>query len=58
MESNVPKYKTPYQGRKRCFGEYKCNACEHEWSSGNSFANVAQECIKCYMMVFPIKQVL
>ncbi|CAG9863222.1 unnamed protein product [Phyllotreta striolata] len=48
--------KTPYQGRKRCFGEYKCPKCKRKWMSGNSWANMGQECIKCHINVFPHKQ--
>lgn len=49
--------KTPYQGRKRCFGEYKCPKCERKWMSGNSYANIGQECISCHIIVYPTKQV-
>ena len=48
---------TPYQGRKRCFGEYTCEKCQRKWMNGNSFANQGQECIKCHNMVYPTKQV-
>jgi len=48
---------TPYQGKKRCFGEYKCPKCKRKWMSGNSWANMGQECIKCHINVFPQKQV-
>ncbi|XP_076459873.1 zinc finger CCHC domain-containing protein 24-like [Babylonia areolata] len=47
---------TPYQGKKRCFGEYKCPKCKRKWMSGNSWANMGQECIKCHIMVYPHKQ--
>ncbi|CAB3378282.1 Hypothetical predicted protein [Cloeon dipterum] len=47
---------TPYQGKKRCFGEYKCPKCKRKWMSGNSWANMGQECIKCRVNVFPHKQ--
>ncbi|XP_017798789.1 PREDICTED: zinc finger CCHC domain-containing protein 24-like [Habropoda laboriosa] len=47
---------TPYQGRKRCFGEYKCPKCKRKWMSGNSWANMGQECIKCHINVYPHKQ--
>ncbi|KAJ2940410.1 hypothetical protein O0L34_g89 [Tuta absoluta] len=47
---------TPYQGKKRCFGEYKCPKCKRKWMSGNSWANNGQECIKCRINVFPHKQ--
>lgn len=48
--------KTPYQGKKRCFGEYKCPKCKRKWMSGNSWANKGQECIKCHINVYPHKQ--
>nr|XP_003701909.1 PREDICTED: zinc finger CCHC domain-containing protein 24-like [Megachile rotundata] len=47
---------TPYQGKKRCFGEYKCPKCKRKWMSGNSWANMGQECIKCRVNVYPHKQ--
>lgn len=47
---------TPYQGKKRCFGEYKCPKCKRKWMSGNSWANMGQECIKCHVNVYPHKQ--
>ncbi|KAL8565006.1 Zinc finger CCHC domain-containing protein 24 [Nucella lapillus] len=47
---------TPYQGKKRCFGEYKCTGCKRKWMSGNSWANTGQECIKCHLKVYPHKQ--
>lgn len=48
---------TPYQGNKRCFGEYKCPKCKRKWMSGNSWANMGQECSKCHINVYPHKQV-
>ncbi|KAK6301391.1 hypothetical protein J4Q44_G00274440 [Coregonus suidteri] len=47
---------TPYQGKKRCFGEYKCPKCKRKWMSGNSWANMGQECMKCHINVYPQKQ--
>ncbi|KAL9978515.1 hypothetical protein ACROYT_G016041 [Oculina patagonica] len=47
---------TPYQGKKRCFGEFKCPLCKRKWMSGNSWANTGQQCIKCYINVYPHKQ--
>lgn len=47
---------TPYQGKKRCFGEYKCGKCQRKWMSGNSWANMAQMCKKCQVFVYPHKQ--
>ena len=48
---------TPYQGRKRCFGEYTCLECGKSWKSANSHANEAQRCSKCKAFVYPSKQV-
>ncbi|GBP56307.1 Zinc finger CCHC domain-containing protein 24 [Eumeta japonica] len=47
---------TPYQGKKRCFGEFKCPKCKRKWMSGNSWANFSQQCIKCHINVYPHKQ--
>merc|ERR1712087_895175 len=47
---------TPYQGLKRCFGEFKCHKCKRKWMSGNSWANMSQRCIKCKVEIFPTKQ--
>ncbi|XP_042590804.1 zinc finger CCHC domain-containing protein 24-like [Cyprinus carpio] len=44
------------QARQRCFGEYKCPKCKRKWMSGNSWANMGQECIKCHINVYPHKQ--
>ena len=48
---------TPYQGKKRCFGEFKCPSCHRKWMSGNSWANSGQMCVRCRIMVYPHKQV-
>jgi len=47
---------TPYQGRKKCYGEFTCGQCKRRWTSQNSVANEAQNCIKCALPVFPHKQ--
>ncbi|KAI6224949.1 Zinc finger CCHC domain-containing protein 24 [Aphelenchoides besseyi] len=47
---------TPYQGRKKCFGEFACHQCKRRWTSQNSVANEAQNCIKCSLPIFPHKQ--
>ncbi|CAF0757431.1 unnamed protein product [Brachionus calyciflorus] len=47
---------TPYQGKKRCFGEYMCQNCQKSWKSANSKANTPQECTRCHAQVFPTKQ--
>ncbi len=48
---------TPYQGRRRCFGEYVCTRCNRRWMSGQSYANITQKCTKCKIDVVPTKQV-
>ena len=48
---------TPYQGKKRCFGEFECSQCFKTWKSANSRANEPQECTNCHIKVFPQKQV-
>ena len=50
------KGRTPYQGKNRCFGEYKCPKCWHKWMSGNSWANKGQGCKQCHTIVYPHKQ--
>ena len=55
IDKNRPS-NTPYQGQKRCFGEFKCHKCKRKWMSGNSWANTTQRCIKCKIEVFPSKQ--
>lgn len=47
---------TPYQGVKRCFGEFRCSKCKRCWLSGNSWANMGQECLQCRINVYPRKQ--
>lgn len=47
---------TSYQGKKRCFGEYKCHVCLKTWKSANSRANESQLCARCHAQVFPLKQ--
>ena len=48
---------TPYQGKKRVFGEFQCPECSRKWSSGNSWADMGQECLSCNIMVYPHTQV-
>ena len=48
--------KTPYQGKKRVFGEFQCHKCNRKWASGNSWANAGQECQNCRIMVYPYHQ--
>lgn len=47
---------TPYQGKRRCFGEYTCSSCNRTWMSGNSWADMGQKCKHCQIMVYPHKQ--
>jgi len=46
---------TPYQGKKRCFGFYRC-WCKNQWHSAYSWANTTQECKVCTLSVYPYKQ--
>lgn len=48
---------TPYQGQKRCFGEFKCKKCKNTWKSGFSWADTSQKCLKCKTDVYPHRQV-
>jgi uncharacterized protein with PIN domain len=48
---------TPYQGLDRVFGYFKCPKCTRQWMSGNSWANMGQECQRCKINVYPYKQV-
>lgn len=47
---------TPYQGKKRCFGEFRCNKCNLTWTSSNSWANSSQDCQRCKLSIFPHRQ--
>ena len=47
---------TPYQGEKRCYGYFKCTACDKLWESGNSWADAFQKCKRCDRGVYPYKQ--
>jgi len=47
---------TPYQGRKRCFGEFHCPKCARRWHSSNSWANMGQICNRCDSLVYPDRQ--
>lgn len=48
--------KTPYQGGRRCFGEYRCPECNRGWMSANSWANTGQQCQNCSIVVYPHTQ--
>ncbi|PIK37554.1 hypothetical protein BSL78_25624 [Apostichopus japonicus] len=47
---------TPYQGKGRCFGEYRCDDCHRTWMSGNSWADMGQECTNCRQNIYPHTQ--
>ncbi|XP_033109341.1 zinc finger CCHC domain-containing protein 24-like [Anneissia japonica] len=47
---------TPYQGKKRVFGEFRCPKCNRMWMSGNSWADFGQECQTCKVNVYPYSQ--
>jgi hypothetical protein len=49
--------RTPYQGKKRCFGQYKCEKCQKAWKSSQSKANEPQICNSCGNLIYPYKQV-
>lgn len=38
---------TPYQGKKRSFGDFCCHQCDRTWSSGNPWADMGQKCKFC-----------
>lgn len=48
---------TPYQGHGRAFGYFQCPTCDRKWMSGNSWADMGQECQHCKINVYPYKQV-
>lgn len=54
---NLNATETPYQGPNRVFGEFRCWKCNRTWSSGNSWANMGQKCLKCDIMIYPYDQV-
>ncbi|EDO49453.1 predicted protein, partial [Nematostella vectensis] len=47
---------TPYQGKRRVFGEFTCHQCSRSWQSGNSWANTGQKCQTCDIMIYPHHQ--
>ena len=46
---------TPYQGIKRCYGEFQCSRCKRRWSSCRRYCNEGQDCRKCKIPVYPYK---
>ncbi|CAB3378281.1 Hypothetical predicted protein [Cloeon dipterum] len=56
MSSGEQPKLTPYQGKKRVFGEFRCPQCSRVWMSGNSWANMGQQCTQCKINVYPYKQ--
>lgn len=55
-QSLAEESKTPYKGRKRCFGEFHCSKCHRRWHSSNSWANMGQICNRCDSFVYPDRQ--
>ncbi|KAI1297137.1 Zinc finger CCHC domain-containing protein 24 [Halotydeus destructor] len=47
---------TPYQGKKRSFGLFRCVPCNRLWASAASWANCGQQCHTCMANVYPHKQ--
>lgn len=47
---------TPYQDSKKRFGFFQCILCKRLWTSGHSWANTAQKCKSCYLMIYPYRQ--
>ncbi len=56
QQCQLEQQRTSYQGRKRCFGEFKCPVCHKTWKSANSRSNEPQLCTNCRIQVFPQKQ--
>ncbi|XP_043229905.1 zinc finger CCHC domain-containing protein 24-like [Amphibalanus amphitrite] len=48
--------RTPYQGKRRCFGQYQCSSCLRLWVSSRSWANTQQACQDCKVYVYPHRQ--
>ena len=48
---------TPYQGKKRSYGHFKCTQCNARWGSAYSWANTWQQCKTCKTKVYPYSQV-
>lgn len=53
--SDLPIKLTPYQGKKRSFGLFKCVPCSRNWASASCWANCGQECVQCKANVYPHK---
>ncbi|XP_058060911.1 zinc finger CCHC domain-containing protein 24-like [Anopheles bellator] len=47
---------TPYQGKCRAFGRFKCEKCNREWSSAHTWANCWQKCFDCNVQLYPFRQ--
>jgi hypothetical protein len=47
---------TPYQGRHRAYGAFRCQRCNRTWNSSYSWANTGQQCMSCDDMVYPHMQ--
>ena len=46
---------TPYQGKKRCLGIFKCT-CQRSWTSIHSYSNKSQKCLQCQTQTYPKNQ--
>ena len=46
---------TPYQGKKRCKGIFKC-ICGRNWTSIHSYSNKSQKCLQCQTQTYPKNQ--
>ncbi|XP_050690806.1 zinc finger CCHC domain-containing protein 24-like [Eriocheir sinensis] len=59
---STPEKLTPYQGKRRSFGFFRCPKCRDqagrsvEWASASSWANTYQKCKTCYTAVYPYRQ--
>ncbi|KAL7633844.1 UNVERIFIED_CONTAM: hypothetical protein RMT77_015800 [Armadillidium vulgare] len=47
---------TPYQGKRRSFGWFRCAKCKKDWSSAYSWANTHQQCKTCLAEIYPYRQ--
>ena len=56
-QSKIKQKLTPYQGTRKTFGYFRCSDCDKNWYSGNSWANIAQKCLKCDLFVYPFLQI-
>lgn len=45
-----------YSGPQPCFGEYYCEQCDRCWKSSKSYAGKYQQCSRCRVNCWPVKQ--